>query len=157
MQRQLDAIKRRQFGPVNTEVYPFKILMSPENDAPADEDDLWRTFRVRGGRYGTTAVAGTDGGEQNADDLTIDPNPDYDPAIDFVVPSGTAAFYVWIDISDPDAPVIDTGATIPGSGTDAAWWGGDYILVATIDVDTNADTFDPIVDQYVRSHIPKCQ
>lgn len=160
MQRQIDSMKRRNFSPHAVEMYPFRVFTSPYNPTPADPDDWWRTFRVRGGRYGTVAVDLTDGGHQNADDLRFDPNPDYDATIDFVVPVVTpgteSKYYVWVDITDAAAPVIGHSATIPGGGTDDDWWGTSYVLVAVIDVSTYAADYEPVVDQYVRYHIPKC-
>lgn len=126
--------------------HPFKVYNCPGGAA-----NLWRTFRVRAGAYGTTAVAGTDEADQCPDDATVQVYPSYDADVDFVVSSGTAAYYVWIDISTPASPVIDHGTTAPDP-----LFGGDAILLAVIDTDTDSGLSKAWVRQYVRDDVPIC-
>lgn len=161
LQRQIDQLRiRRVFQDPAVELFPFKILTSPLNPewtTPEDVyDKAWRAFRVRAGAYGTVAVRKTDGADVNPDDATLKPFPEYNEDIDFLVPSETEAYYVWVDASSPDSPVIDKGTTIPGDGTDDDWWKGVYFLIAKIDTATHSDKRKAIIRQFIRYDIPRC-
>ncbi len=165
-QRQLNRLRRqRLLEPVQANLYPFKLMQSPAMDAvsratytpPETEgaDLSLRAFRVRAGALGTTPVAGTDGADVNPVSSSVNPNPDYDVDVDFVVPEDTALFYVWVDATNDAAPFIDQGTTIPGGGTDDDWWGGIYYLIAVIDTTKELGS-DEVVRQYIRDDLPRC-
>lgn len=138
-------------------LYPFKLLKSPRNpDDDPDDSALWRTFRVRAGAYGTTPVDFTDGANKNPDDPASPvTSREFDAAIDIIVPDATAAFYFWIDATDPAAPYIDHGAVIPGTGNDDDWWNNSgFILLAVITISHSPNK--AVVRQYVRDDIPRC-
>jgi hypothetical protein len=128
--------------------FPFQILASPSDTLELAVG--WRSFRVRAGKVDGVDVTGTDGSNSNPDDTEDVPAPGYDTStpIDFVVPSGTAVFYVWIDNTDPTAPAIATGAEAPSAG-----WGSSYILVALIDTATSAASLTAIVRQITRADV----
>ena len=149
VQKQVMALRRRITGggmpeDLITSLCPFKIYPSPHNPAATDSVADWRTFRVHMGTFNLILVDGTDGMTSltnyviNPDE--IDKSPPYSAGLDFVVPDTTAAFYVWIDITSPSAPVIDQGATPPTGGwtTSSGWNDGNYVLIGWID--TNSDT-----------------
>jgi hypothetical protein len=157
MQKNFMRLRRRKPQEVAAVPYPFKVFLSPpDNGGAPEEDGYWRTFRVRAGAYGTTAVAGTDGADTDPDDGELNPNDEFSNLIDIVVPDATAAYYIWVDASTPSAPVIDHGSTIPGGGTDADWWGGTFFLIAKIDTSTKSSSKVAVVRQFIRYDIPKC-
>jgi hypothetical protein len=131
--------------------FPFKIMLSPTHDVAED----WRTFRVRAGAVGTVAVAKTDGADTNPDSGAY-PSPPlaYGAPQDTIVPSGLPAYYFWVDCTTVTTPFINSGSDRPGDGTDAAWWTGQYILIAKLDTSTLAASSQSIIRQYRRADIP---
>ena len=171
IQRQLSNLKRR-FGSTEqtTTYFPFQILQSPSSPAlgydplnptwGADPDAGWRAFRVRAGAIGRTNCTGTDGADDCPDDPSVNPTASYldeamddEAPIDFVVPENLAAYYVYIDTTttipgvtwDANPPTVDAGVD--------PWMCGHYILIATIDTQTQLSAQKAIVRQYVRSDI----
>lgn len=153
-------IVQKPGGFVPITYYPFKVYKSPPN--PDDDpmaSALWRTFRVRAGSFGTEPVLNTDGADENPNDpSTPVTDKNYNAAIDIIVPDTTEKFYIWADCSDPGpgGPFIDSGATIPGGGTDDDWWKGIYFLLCIVDTQTYTDKQRAITRQMVRDDIPKC-
>lgn len=129
--------------PVNASVFPFKIMLG-NPDPESEDEDAWRTFRVRAGAVGTTAVEGTDGADTNPDDMGVNPTPGYDADIDFTIPSGQAKHSVWIDLATTP-PSIDHGTTVPTA---------DYLVIAEIDTDTHESESLAIIRQYLRTDVP---
>ena len=183
VERDLNKLRLQNQGSnVSTTTFPLQIQLSPPITDSEDASDVaaadggtvgdgidrtWRLFRVRAGAVGTTPIENTDQANNNPDDSTNFDNPNYNDefefldftddtpvGVDFLVPNNCAAFYVWVDCNDITHPFIDGGTERPGDHTDGSFWTGTYILVATIDTNTNSSSQEAIVRQYRRADIP---
>jgi hypothetical protein len=161
LQRQIETMRRRKGGIAETDVafHPFKIYASPTPAADwvgwttpgYTNEDLWRFFRVRAGKLGTTDVQATDGdglAPHPAFDTNVSPNVDPDlcgmPEFDgddvdllgsfeFIVGDGEL-WYFWLDSTDLEAPYVNAGDTAPT----AHWPGSNYVLLGTVDCTDSA-------------------
>src|SRR3990167_186789 len=139
--------------------------------------DTWRFFRVRAGAAASLAVSGTDGGgtaSHSSYAAAVSPNVDpdntgvpawaygtidfpvtmTDPAAVFTAPTGIQGYwYVWLDCTNPLAPIIGKGDTPPaavGAAPPYSWAGSEYSLIGTIDCQTNWATKKSVIRQVRR-------
>lgn len=153
-------------------MHPFRIYSYPSGwrASPNIAAD-WLKFRVHGGRYMGTIVAGTDGYDVDPSGTgypskTVDSDtiPDEADVTDISVPSGLSVpFWFWIDSSS--GPAIKYGYTSSPAGAGA---GGDPILqgwssfpnadashtpIGYVDTVTQAADHFAIIRQIVRTDI----
>ena len=139
---------------IGTRYFPFKIYLSPSHD---DEDEDWRTFRVRAGSVLTGGSSGgvpegpiipdTTDGVSNPDSSEV---PDYDEGIDWIIDSGVTVFWFWLELVVSDG---ETLATIEGGDTPPTHWNMNYIPIGSVDTNTLADDKIAQVRQFIRTDV----
>ncbi len=158
------------------DLHPFKIYQLPSllRANGGDPATDWRKFRVRAGRVLETDADGTDADA----DPTINADPDSERVplnnIDISVPSGTANFWFWLEISvdedsattavvrygpDPTVSTYTDGANPDNSwDTDNPWTNfpkpdSGHVPIGWVDTATAASSNTPIVRQYLRADL----
>jgi hypothetical protein len=117
--------------------FPFQIyqaLGNPALTSAQHTDKDWRTFRVRSGWLGRLPVDLTD----NVLYPDGDEVPGYSATWDFVLTSGEAYVWVWINAADPADPYIEMSETPPVGGWNSTtgWDDGYYILLGWVNTET---------------------
>lgn len=138
-------------------MHPFKIYRLPRIYQDAGDEDAWHTVRVRAGRYLDADVSGTDGYDEDPDEMhyPLDVVPDL---VDIVVPLATEKYYFWIELAvdgvPNDPPLIRHGLDPAANGWDG--WptlDADHVLIGWVDTTTFADTHRLRVRQLLRADV----